>query len=56
MAERYCQGKTEVLGDELVAVPHCPPQIPHGLASVRTPRSSVQSWVNDCLRLGTVLF
>jgi hypothetical protein len=35
------QGKSEVLGEKLVAVPLCPPQIPHGLTRDRTRTSAV---------------
>jgi len=30
LVERYCQGKTELLGDSPDSVSLCPPQIPHG--------------------------
>jgi hypothetical protein len=35
------QGKTEALGEKPVPVPHCPPQIPHGLTRYRTRTSAV---------------
>jgi hypothetical protein len=35
------QGKTEVLGEKLVPVPLCPPQIPHGLTRDRTRAAAV---------------
>ena len=35
-------GKTEVLGEKLVPVPLCPPQIPHGLTWNRTRASAVR--------------
>jgi hypothetical protein len=35
------QGKTEELGEKPVAVPLCPPQIPHGLTRDRTRASAV---------------
>ena len=42
--EWYWQGKTKVLGEEPVPVPHCPPQIPHGLTWDRTRTSAVGGW------------
>jgi hypothetical protein len=35
------QGKTEILGENPVPVPRCPPQIPHGLTRGRTRASAV---------------
>ena len=55
MAERYCQGKAEVLGEESVPVQYFPPQIPHGFAAVCTRSLSVHSWAIDCMGLRTVL-
>jgi hypothetical protein len=37
-------GKTEVLGEKYVAVPLCPPQIPHGRTRDRTWASAVIGW------------
>jgi hypothetical protein len=36
------QGKTEVLGENPVPVPFCPPQIPHGLTQDRNRASAVR--------------
>jgi hypothetical protein len=36
------QGKTEVLGENPVPVPHCPPQIPHGLTRDRNRASALR--------------
>jgi hypothetical protein len=40
--EWYWQGKTEELGGKPVPVPHCLPQIPHGLTRARTRASAVR--------------
>jgi hypothetical protein len=40
--EWYRQGKPEELGEKLVSVPLCPPQIPHGLTRARTRASAVR--------------
>jgi len=40
LAQWFCQGKTEVLGEKFVPLPLCPPQISHGLAHDRTGSSA----------------
>jgi hypothetical protein len=51
------QGKTEVLGENTVPVPLCPPQIPHGLTRDRTPAFAVclcLSWLQQPLFVATL--
>jgi hypothetical protein len=56
LVEWNWQGKTEVLGENPVPVPLCPPQIPHGLTWNWTRASAVRGRrLTACLSHGTAI-